>query len=373
MVTERYEPWKLTPFENWVVDEGVKVVREQVIDNLYTLETEPWERTGVNAALLDLTADPVPGSVIENQGTIRYVCDIPAGGKYNAEKHMYEEIFYVISGRGATTVWTEEDGPRHTFEWKAGSVFSIPLNAYHEIYNAQGDASARLYVAMSAPTAFNLYASPEFVFGCPMTFPDRFDPKDEQYFSGKANKLQERFLETNFIPDVRQVELDRWKARGPGSNMMISMAGGNFICHLSEFPAGTYKKAHTNEDNRSRAGLVSDVVYLFLAGEGYDLQWGTGVKPGPDVAWEKLEYQTGSLMSPGKGYNQHFNCSGEDIRYLVLRYGNPRYQGAIGARTRDTGGTNVDFEAEDPRVAALFEEELAKRGVPSHQSEAFAD
>ena len=52
---------------------------------------------------------------------------------------MYEEIFYVLKGRGATTVWAEEGGPRQTFEWHEGSVFSIPLNAYHEIYNGQGD------------------------------------------------------------------------------------------------------------------------------------------------------------------------------------------------------------------------------------------
>jgi hypothetical protein len=172
---------------------------------------------------------------------------------------------------------------------------------------------------------------------------------------------------------VSQIGLDRWKARGPGSNMMIMMAGGHFICHLSEFPAGTYKKAHTNEQNKGRSGLISDVAYLFLSGEGYDLQWASKLVPGPDVPFEKLDYNTGSLMSPGAGYHQHFNCSGDTIRYLVLRYGNARYSGASGAQFRDTGGINVDFEEEDPRIGEIFEGELAKRGVPSHQSEAFDD
>ena len=86
-----------------------------------------------------------------------------------------------------------------------------------------------------------------------------------------------------------------------------------------------------------------------------------------------LDYGTGSLMSPGTGYHQHFNCSGEDIRYLVFRYGNPRYTGAIGKRTKDTGGTNLAFEDEDSRVNDLFESELAKRGVASHQDKAFDD
>ena len=178
-----------------------------------SVEQPGWfERAGTWWTEL-MTDEPAEGSIINTQGTTRFIYEIPPGGKFNAEKHMYEEIFFVLKGRGATTVWVEEDGPRQTFEWKEGSVFSIPLNAYHEIYNGQGDAPARLYAATSAPTAFNLYASPEFVFDCPNTFPDRFNPTDETFFSGKATKLADRFMSTNFIPDVNQVVLDRWRAR----------------------------------------------------------------------------------------------------------------------------------------------------------------
>ena len=45
-VNERYEPWTLTPFENWIVEEGLKVVHGQVIHDIYSIETYPWERTG---------------------------------------------------------------------------------------------------------------------------------------------------------------------------------------------------------------------------------------------------------------------------------------------------------------------------------------
>ena len=373
MVTQRYEPWSMTPFEKWIVDEGLEVVHGQLVEDVYSVETHPWERTGTNAVIMDLSGQLMDGAIVDNQGTTRYIVDIPPGGRFNKEKHMYEEIFFVLKGRGATTVWQNEGGPRQTFEWKEGSVFSIPLNCYHELYNGQGDAPARLYAAFSAPTAFNFYASPEFVFNNSMVFKDRYDPEDELFFSGKANKLAERFQETNFIPDVYAVQLDRWKSRGPGANMMTAMAGGHYLCHLSEFPAGTYKKAHTNEDNKNRNGLVSDVAYLFLRGEGYDLQWPAGTKPGPGVPWDKLDYKAGTIMSSGTGYHQHFNCSGENIRYIVLRYGNPRYAGAVGRRTKDTGGTNIDFEAEDPRVRELFEAEVAKRGVSSHQDSAFDD
>lgn len=364
-ISERYEPWTLTPYEKWVSDEGLAVHTQQLVPDINTIEVANWERTGTKAALLDLTGEPLDGALVNNQGTIRFVCDIPPGGSFKLERHMYEEIFFVVKGRGATAVWYEGT-PKHTFEWQTGSVFSIPLNSWHEIYNASGDETARLYGATNAPTAFNLYGSPEFIFDCPMTFPDRFDPNDELYFSGKSTKLEDRFMETNFIPNVYNVNLDRWTARGPGANMMINMANGHFICHLSEFPAGTYKKAHTSEANRKKAGLVSDVAYLFLSGDGYDLQWPEGVYPSPGMEWEQLSYKAGTLMSPGPGYHQHFNCSAEPIRYLVLRYGNPRFAGYVGTRYKETGGPQIQFKEEDPAIRLHFEKELASRGAVSH-------
>ena len=364
---DRYDLWHLTPFEKWIFDEEVPVHTAQVIPDVYTVETKPWERTGCSAAILDLTDESAEGAIIITQGTTRFVYEIPPGGKFNAEKHMYEEIFFVLKGRGATTVWVDEDGPRQTFEWKENSVFSIPLNAWHEIYNGQGDEPARLYAASSAPTAFNLYASPDFVFNCENTFPDRFNPADETYFAGKATRLADRFMSTNFIPDVNQVVLDRWRARGPGANMMILMAGGHFICHLSEFPAGTYKKAHTQAvTGRGRVsglGLPSSTAYLFLDGKGYDLQWQFGDTPGPGVDWGRLDYGAGTLMSPGSHYHQHFNLSDRPSRYVVFRYGNPRYTGAGSKRQRDEGGLNIEFDDEDPRVLEMFNKELAERGL----------
>jgi len=364
---DRYDLWHLTPFEKWIFDEEVPVHTAQVIPDVYTVETKPWERTGCSAAILDLTDESAEGAIINTQGTTRFVYEIPPGGKFNAEKHMYEEIFFVLKGRGATTVWVDEDGPRQTFEWKENSVFSIPLNAWHEIYNGQGDEPARLYAASSAPTAFNLYASPDFVFNCENTFPDRFNPADETYSAGKATRLADRFMSTNFIPDVNQVVLDRWRARGPGANMMILMAGGHFICHLSEFPAGTYKKAHTQAvTGRGRVsglGLPSSTAYLFLDGKGYDLQWQFGDTPGPGVDWGRLDYGAGTLMSPGSHYHQHFNLSDRPSRYVVFRYGNPRYTGAGSKRQRDEGGLNIEFDDEDPRVLEMFNKELAERGL----------
>ena len=87
---------RLTPFEEWVQSEGLKVITAHTIADVLSEELEPWERTGCKGALLDMTHDPSDEAMVNNQGTLRYLVEIPPGGVFKAEKHMYEEIFYVL-------------------------------------------------------------------------------------------------------------------------------------------------------------------------------------------------------------------------------------------------------------------------------------
>ena len=364
MVDERQQEWKLLPFERWVQSENLQVITTHTVPDIFTEPLEEWKRIGCKGALLDLTHDPVKDRMVNNQGSIRYLVEIPPGGTFKAERHMYEEIFYVVAGRGAATIWYD-GSPKQTFEWHEDSVFSIPLNAWHEIYNASGTEPVRLYAATNMPTIFNLFGNPDFVFNCTNAFPERFDPTDEMYFSGKTKRLADRLMETNFIPSITSFTLDRWVARGPGTNMFVLMAGGRLICHLSEFPAASYKKGHNfgadSEARTPQGGQLTDTSYLFLSGEGYDLQWAPGAVPGPGVDFTRIPFKRGSLMSNGHGGHQHFNPSGEPARYLVFRSGNPAFSGR-GVRAGD-GSAQIEFKDQDPRIDELFAQECAKHGT----------
>src|SRR5439155_875532 len=74
--------------------------------------------------------------------------------------------------------------------------------------------------------------------------------------------------ETNFVPDLRTLELKRWEERGGGSsNIVFALADGTMHAHISEIPVGTYKKAH-------RHG--ADFHVFTVSGHGYSLYWHEG-------------------------------------------------------------------------------------------------
>ena len=45
-------------------------------------------------------------------------------------------MILVLTGRGSTSVWNDA-GKKVTFEWKAGALFAIPLNAGTSISTAR--------------------------------------------------------------------------------------------------------------------------------------------------------------------------------------------------------------------------------------------
>src|ERR1051325_10205802 len=124
-----------TPYELWQESEGVPIVRGHCVEDLSAVQVATWERKGVPGCFINLIG---AGRTCDVQ-----VSEIPARQNTKPQRFMFEQLVYIVKGRGATTVWNEE-GKRQTFEWQEGSLFSPPLNAWHQPFNEQGDSAERL-------------------------------------------------------------------------------------------------------------------------------------------------------------------------------------------------------------------------------------
>jgi mannose-6-phosphate isomerase-like protein (cupin superfamily) len=351
------------PYRDWCRAEGIPVIEDFGVDGL-TCETKPWARLG----------DGCKGAIINLKGRGDYaavfIMDLPAGGKSAPQKHLYEEVFYVLSGHGNMTVETS-DGRRHSFEFGPRSVFSPPLNARYQIFNASGKEPTRLASCHNFVLMMNLLHSEQFIFNCDGRFPEREGPAG--YFGGEGEMTSIRpgrnIWDTNFVPDVGAFELRPWEERGAGSsNMQFILADGCMGAHTSEMPVGTYKKGH-----RHGAGL-----HIFLVhGTGYSLLWYEG-----DQDFTRVDWRHGMIFAPPDGmFHQHFDTSLQPARYLAVGFGSKRYpvvyarrSGSEGMRSDVSikkGGKQIEYEDQDPRIHALWLSEIAKTGVTSQMGKYF--
>ncbi|MFB3887794.1 MAG: ethanolamine ammonia lyase-activating protein, partial [Thermodesulfobacteriota bacterium] len=200
----------------------------------------------------------------------------------------------------------------------------------------------------------------DFIFNTSHDFKDRFDG-EPGYFSGKERLYQgtagiagTTIAETNFVYDLPNYPVREWKERGAGGNTFFEIAGNVMTCHVSEFPVGTYKKAH-------RHGPSAHVI--ILKGSGYSLFWPEG------SPIKRYDWREGSMMvPPDRWWHQHLNTGRTPARYLALHGMRSRKFGLgikvyeVGKNVR-AGGDQIEPEDEAPEIRETFEKELAASGI----------
>ena len=269
-ITESLAPLeRIDAYEQWQKAEGAPIVNGFYIEDLNTVPLGPWPRKGSS----------VSGAFVNLEGTggvnDMHLIELAPGGASDPERHIYESMIYVLSGRGSTQVWYSEDR-KASFEWGPGSLFAVPINANYRIFNSSGVQSARYVAVTNAPTIVSLFHNHGFVFDNPYLFEDRFSGGDD-YFAGEGVLHRGRTLETNFVPNVHTIQLHDWKARGGGgTNVMIELAQNSMGAHVSQFKPGTYKKAH-------RHGPGAHVI--ILDGVGFSLLWREGDETRQKCDW----------------------------------------------------------------------------------------
>ncbi len=349
-LAQKFAAEKDTPYDQWVRSQGLDVLSAVYVRNLKTVELKPWPQRGGKGVFLNHE-----GTRTSNDG---YVCEIPPGGKLEPRRQLFEEMILILSGRGSTTVWNDS-GDRATFEWKENAIFAIPLNCHHQHFNGSGKEPARYVAVTYGPQALNLYGEPEFVFNTKHDFKTRFSGEPD-YFSAKGEQ-QGFLLTTNFVADAVSIPLVTAASRGGGGgHLRFNMAKGALPSHISQFPVGTYKKAHAH---------ASGAYVIVLSGQGYSLMWFEGEEP------KRYDWEVGTLIVPPNGmYHQHFNTGTTPARYLAFRNMSIRNSQGVPFSwiSRRQGGTQYDYADEPPMVRDIFAKELAKNGIAPRMEAAYA-
>lgn len=346
----------IDPHLDFIRSEGIPIHEDFGLD-LLQLDVAQWPRLGANGAY----------ALVKGRGDFldMYVLELPPAGETTPQRHLFEEVVYVLAGSGSTTVETPF-GPR-SFEWGPKSLFALPLNATYRHFNASGSKPARLVSVTNLPLVLKAFHNLEFVFSNPYTFGDRFG--DGRFFKGEGNFIPVRpgrhQWETNFVPDLANFQLHEWEERGAGSsNIMFVLAEGTMHAHLSEMPVGTYKKAH-------RHG--ADFHIFQVTGEGYSLLWYEHERD-----FRRIDWHHGVVYAPpDMMFHQHFNVSAEPARYLAVAFGGLRYPfsedkhrtfAGMDVSVKD-GGRQIEYHDQDPRIHDLYVDELRKRGLAPRMDE----
>ena len=343
---------KETPYARWVKSEGLEILSAMYQPDLHTIELKPWPRRGGRGVFLNHDASRTTNDA--------YVCEIPPGKQLAPQRQLFEEMIYILDGRGSTAVWNDA-GARVSFEWKAGAIFAIPLNTNHQHFNASGKDPVRFVAVTSAPAIINAFRELDFVFNTQYDFRERFNGEPD-YFANKGEQ-KGLLLDTNFVADAIHLPLIAARERGAGGgHIRFSMAMGSMNSHISQFPVGTYKKAHAHGPG---------AYVIVMSGEGFTLMWPEGQKP------LRFDWREGSLIvPPNMWFHQHFNTGTTPARYLAFKSEGVAIRNAQGVPkawiSRRLGGDQIDYADESPVIRQWFTEALSKHGLQPRMEDVYA-
>ena len=341
--------WDRMYFDDWVRREGLELIEGYEVKDVYTVPLRSWERTGGSGVHIKL----------EGTGDLAsaYVCEIPPGGSLKPQRHLYDEVVFVLSGMGSTKVWVDENKP-NVLEWSAGSLLTIPLNAWHQHFNGQGGQPARYLAVTTAPAMMNFLRCDDFIFNNPYTFRHFYNGEDD-YFKRRKQAVyikNSRWL-TNFVSDIYESGF-RKGDRGQGTTVSVFEFPDTVLgAHVLQIPGGTYTKYH-------RHGPGAHV--LWLKGEGYTLLWPDGGEK------MKAAIRPGAMVVPPSWWwHLYAVTSMEPAVHLALKISNHQHLVSRlyieSMRSSKEGGNLVEYEDADPRIAneirAMFAEECQRKGT----------
>ncbi len=319
-------------YRDWIRTSKVPMVEGYSIFDARDQEAQPWPQIEGRGLYLNFSGN------VHMDGVIM---EIAPGKALVPQHHLYEQLLYVLKGRGHTTLGEGKDKAK--VEWAEGDLFSVPLNATYRHHNDDSSHPARILAVTTFPFMMQVFGSLGMINDS--NFAGRFNGRTD-YYSASA-KVHHRWWRTNFVKDIRSTTVIPWEERGKGNESVFWEMGGNTILepHVSEFPVATYKLGHRHP---------YEAIILTLNGKGFSLAGRKGLSDKDKPV--KIDWKAGSIISPPYfWYHQHFNTGDSKARYWAITEGDFPKRLGIPLEVEQ-----IEAPQEDPGIKTLFEHELGR-------------
>jgi mannose-6-phosphate isomerase-like protein (cupin superfamily) len=323
-----------SPYERWKKSEGLPTIQAFHLEDVHALELSPWSSRGGKGAFVGLDGTDGDADAC--------IYELGPGEASVPIRHIYEETTFILSGRGATSIWTDS-GNKQAVQWQEGTFFALPPNAWYQHRNLSDSEPTRCFAMTTAPKAINTFDDLDFVFNNSHPLTGRFDDRVD-YFQ-EAPPPGSGVWRTNYMRDV----LSHWPTqegrRGRGT-LNVAMPSCRSLTAQITYgrPPGNYTRIH-------RHGPGINTVTLVLEGNGYSWMWPHGGTP------TRNNFAPGSMFLPPElWWHGHFNVGPQPWTSILVLWGREKPEPG-------EGGDHIEVDDEDPAMHAEFDAELQAAGV----------
>lgn len=181
------------------------------------------------------------------------------GARNRGHRHLDEALIHIVSGRGWSELRQAEDAPMQRVEWRAGDILAIPANAWHQHFNADDAASARMLAFKNTSLLKGLFKDRKLVYDSTFRFHDRYD--DEADYWTRSRTARDGRTELNVLHSLATVPLEEDASLGRRAAGRRYRLGGHRTLELLLVELG-----HRGHLRRHRP--LAEEAALVLTGRG---------------------------------------------------------------------------------------------------------
>ena len=166
-------------YREWIRKSKVPMVEGYSIYDARDQEALPWPEIGGKGLYLNFSGNVhMDGGIVEiplwdERNNRLFWADIPGGKSLVPRRHLYEQLLYVLKGRGHTRLGETKNAPK--VDWSEGSLFTVPLNVVHRHFNDDSSHPARILAVTTFPFMLQVFGSRAFIEESKAEFPERFN------------------------------------------------------------------------------------------------------------------------------------------------------------------------------------------------------